>query len=65
VYLGLVLPVDGVPGLKRRYATASTYLPDFGVAMYCGFGRQPGADGMETMQNHERVVRSLFARGIP
>ena len=43
VYLGIVLPLDGV---RRRcgagYATASRYLDDFGVAMYCGFGRQPG-----------------------
>jgi len=27
--------------------------------MYCGFGRQPGADGLETMREHRRVVRSL------
>src|SRR5919202_591886 len=42
VFLGIVLPIDGVPGLERRYATAKRYLDDFGVAMYCGFGRQPG-----------------------
>ena len=59
VYLGIVLPVDGEPGLKRRHATASKYLDDFGVAMYCGFGRQPGQDGMETMREHRRVVASL------
>jgi len=59
VFLGIVLPVDGAAGLRRRYATASRYLQDFGVAMYCGFGRQPGADGMETMREHQRVVRSL------
>jgi hypothetical protein len=58
-YLGIVLPVDGEPGLKRRHATASKYLDDFGVAMYCGFGRQPGQDGMETMREHRRVVASL------
>ena len=63
VYLGIVLPLDGVPGLKRRYATASKYLADFGVAMYCGFGRQPGADGMETMREHRRVARSVSAGG--
>jgi hypothetical protein len=57
VYLGIVLPVDGVPGLERRHATASRYLDDFGVAMYCGFGRQPGADGRETMREHRRVAR--------
>jgi hypothetical protein len=59
VFLGIVLPIDGVPGLLRRYATASRYLDDFGVAMYCGFGRQPGQDGMETMREHSRVVRAL------
>jgi len=59
VYLGIVLPMDGEPGLERRQATASKYLDDFGVAMYCGFGRQPGQDGMETMREHRRVVQSL------
>lgn len=59
VFLGIVLPIDGVAGLRRRHATASRYLSDFGVAMYCGFGRQPGRDGMETMREHRRVVRSL------
>ena len=57
VFLGIVLPLDGVSGLRRRRATASDYLHDFGVAMYCGFGRQPGRDGMETMREHRRVVR--------
>ncbi len=61
VFLGIVLPIDGVSGLRRRQATASRYLRDFGVAMYCGFGRQPGRDGMETMREHRRVVRSVIA----
>ena len=59
VYLGIVLPIDGVPGLQRRHETASRYLDDFGVAMYCGFGRQPGTDGMETMREHRRTVEAL------
>jgi hypothetical protein len=59
VYLGIVLPLDGVPGLERRRATASRYLTDFGVAMYCGFGRQPGTDGMETMREHARAARAI------
>jgi hypothetical protein len=59
VFLGIVLPLDGVPGLKRRHATASRHLDDFGVAMYCGFGRQPGADGMETMREHRRVANAI------
>jgi hypothetical protein len=59
VFLGIVLPIDGEPGLTRRHTTAARYLSDFGVAMYCGFGRQPGEDGLETMREHSRVVRSL------
>jgi hypothetical protein len=59
VFLGIVLPIDGVAGLRRRHATASRYLSDFGVAMYCGFGRQPGQDGTETMREHARVVRAV------
>src|SRR6478752_1008715 len=59
VFLGIVLPIDGVSGLERRHRTASRYISDFSVAMYCGFGRQPGADGMETMREHRRVARSI------
>ena len=59
VYLGIVLPVDGIPGLRRRHAAAARYLDDFGVAMYCGFGRQPGADGDQTMREHAASVRAL------
>jgi hypothetical protein len=58
-----VLPLDGAPGLRRRHATASRYLDDFGVAMYCGFGRQPGRDGQETMREHADTVRALLAAG--
>jgi hypothetical protein len=59
VFLGIVLPIDGIPGLERRHRTASEYLDDFGVAMYCGFGRQPGRDGDETMREHRAAVLSL------
>src|SRR4029077_13635909 len=65
VFLGIVLPIDGVAGLRRRQATASRYLSGFGVAMYCGFGRQPGADGTETMREHARVVRTVRNRCPP
>jgi hypothetical protein len=61
VFLGIVLPLDGVPGLMRRHATASKYLDEFGVAMYCGFGRQPGQDGEQTMREHRETVLALPA----
>jgi hypothetical protein len=60
VFLGIVLPLDGVPGLRRRHATASKFIDDFGVAMYCGFGRQPGRDGLETMREHRDVVTAVI-----
>ena len=60
VFLGIVLPVDGLEGLRVRHETASRYLDDFGVAMYCGFGRQPGQDGMETMREHRDAVQGLL-----
>jgi hypothetical protein len=59
VFLGIVLPIDGETGLRRRMHTASRYLDDFGVAMYCGFGRQPGKDGTQTMREHSEVVRAV------
>lgn len=59
VFLGIILPLDGEPGLQRRHQTASRYLDDFGIAMYCGFGRQPGEDGMQTMREHRHVATSL------
>src|SRR6516165_4003541 len=62
VFLGIVLPIDGTAGLRRRQDTAARYLKDFGVAMYCGFGRQPGADPTETMREHGRVVRTVRSR---
>lgn len=60
VFLGIVLPIDGQAGLRRRHATASRYLQDFGVAMYCGFGRQRGQDGETTMREHADTVRSIL-----
>jgi hypothetical protein len=59
VFLGIVLPVDGVAGLRRRQATASRYLPDFGVALYCGFRVPPGTDPAEAIREHSRVVRAV------
>jgi hypothetical protein len=56
VFLGIILPIDGVPGLKRRHATASRHLAEFGVAMYCGFGRQPGLDHAETLRDHRQAA---------
>jgi hypothetical protein len=69
VFLGIIQPLDGLSGARRRQACAARYISDFGVAMYCGFGRQPGRDGMQTMREHSEVARALAnggrGRGAP
>ena len=39
IYLGLVHGSDGADGTRRRIATASRYLKDFGIATECGVAR--------------------------
>jgi methionine synthase II (cobalamin-independent) len=41
LYIGLVHFADGIDGAKRRIASAQRYVPEFGVATECGFGRRP------------------------
>jgi hypothetical protein len=59
IFLGIVLPLDGEDGLRRRHATASRHLTDFGVAMYCGMGRQRGEDPVATMRDHAATVAAV------
>jgi hypothetical protein len=47
IYLGLIDMVDGVEGARRRIEIARKYLPDFGVATQCGWGRRPPSDKLE------------------
>ena len=42
VFLGLEL-ADGVDEMVRRAEAARRFLPDFGVAHYCGYGREEPA----------------------
>jgi hypothetical protein len=58
LYLGLINLVDGLEGAKHRIAMAETVVPEFGVAMFCGLGRAPGAAGPSgTLASH--VVPAL------
>jgi hypothetical protein len=59
VFLGIVLPLDGEAGLRRRQATASKFLADFGVALYCGFRVQPGSTPEQAIREHRDVVRAV------
>lgn len=59
IFLGIVLPLDGEPGLRRRQATAAKFLPDFGIALYCGFRVQPGSTPEQAIREHRDVVRAV------
>ena len=54
VYLGIVHHMDG---FKERLALARKYLPDFGVAAYCGFGRIPPEQMPAVLEEHVHAVK--------
>ena len=53
VYLGVVHHMDG---FKERIAMARKFLPDFGVAGYCGFGRVPPKDLPSVLKEHQQAI---------
>ena len=54
VYLGVVHHMDG---FKERIALARKYLPEFGVAAYCGFGRIPPEQMPAVLEEHVQAVK--------
>lgn len=53
VYLGAVHHMDG---FQARLATARKFLPSFGVAAYCGFGRIPATELQGILRDHVRAL---------
>jgi hypothetical protein len=49
VYLGAI---HNMATLKERLAAARKFLPDFGLAAYCGFGRTPAVEMPRILQDH-------------
>jgi hypothetical protein len=45
VYLGAIHHMHGADGLRRQLRSAHKYLPQFGIAAPCGFGRVPERPG--------------------
>ena len=45
IFMGLIHIRDGVEGAEKRLATASKFVPEFGVATECGMGRRPEGRG--------------------
>ena len=55
VYLGVV---HNMAGFKERIALARKYLPEFGLAGYCGFGRVPPEQMNEVLDEHLQAVKA-------
>jgi hypothetical protein len=54
VYLGVIHHMDG---FKERIELARKYLPDFGVAAYCGFGRIPPDQMPAVLEEHIQAIK--------
>lgn len=57
LYLGLLHHEDGVEGAVRRATSAARFVPAFGVATECGFGRGPSSRTEALLQLHSAVAR--------
>ena len=55
VYLGVVHHMDG---FDQRLAAARKYLPEFGLAGYCGFGRIPPNEIPAVLDDHVRAIKA-------
>lgn len=59
LYLGLVHLTDGLDGSRRRAEVAARYIPNFGVATECGFGRRPAETVPELMKIHAQLAAAV------
>jgi hypothetical protein len=53
VYLGMIHHMDTLPA---RMAAAKKYLPEFGLAAYCGFGRVPPSEMPAVLDEHLKAL---------
>jgi SAM-dependent methyltransferase len=64
LYLGLVHHTDGVEGTRRRIEIARRFVPEFGVATECGWGRRAAATIPDLLRIHAAVSAPIQqARG--
>ena len=47
-----------------RVAAARKYLPEFGVAAFCGFGRMPPADMPKVLAEHLKAMEGVGKRSV-
>jgi len=62
VYLGAI---HNIATLKARLDIARAFLPQFGLAAYCGFGRTPPEDLPRILQDHLAAVRIAGLTAAP
>jgi hypothetical protein len=62
VYLGVI---HNMATLKARLDAARKFLPDFGLAAYCGFGRTPPAELPQILRDHLAALRVAGLGGSP
>ena len=54
VYLGLI---HSMASFKQRLAAARRFLPAFGLAAYCGFGRIPPEELPQILEDHLTALK--------
>src|SRR5262249_51200747 len=54
VYLGLI---HSMAGFTQRLAAARRFLPAFGLAAYCGFGRIPPEELPQILDDHRTALK--------
>ena len=53
-YIGMI---HSMPSFAQRLAVARKFLPDFGLAAYCGFGRVPPEEMKQVMADHMAALK--------
>lgn len=59
VYLGMVHHTDGLEDFRRRRDLARAYLPEFGIASVCGYGRVDPAELDQVLRTHAEDAAEL------
>ncbi len=59
IYLGVIHLADGIAGARARMALAGEYLPRFGIATECGWGRRPPETIPALLELHAEALAAV------
>ena len=48
--------IHSMDTFAQRLAVAREFVPDFGIAAYCGFGRTPPDQMPQILEDHRRAI---------